>query len=152
MNTPSPRNLAESFPKLATAPHRITSPCDQRYNCIGWAAGDANDWWEPDESGMGFWPPDVPREYSLDAYIRVFESMGFDRCDSPEPEPGFEKVAVFADATGPTHAAKQLPNGWWSSKLGALEDIEHILESLTGDTCGEYGEVVQVLKRRIRSG
>jgi hypothetical protein len=45
----------------------------------------------------------------------------------------------------PTHAARQLPNGRWSSKLGKLEDIEHALDDICGSA---YGSVVPVLKRR----
>jgi hypothetical protein len=44
-----------------------------------------------------------------------------------------------------THAARQLDNGKWTSKLGQLEDIEHeSLEALSGAV---YGSVVQVLKK-----
>lgn len=150
MNTASPRNLAEWFPKLASSPHRITSPSDRSYNCIAWAAGDTENWWEPDEAELAYWPTEVPREYSLDAYLRAFESIGFERCDSAELEPGFEKVAVFADQTGPTHAAKQLADGRWSSKLGRFEDIEHELDALAGDDREEYGRIVQILARPRR--
>jgi regulator of protease activity HflC (stomatin/prohibitin superfamily) len=44
----------------------------------------------------------------------------------------------------PVHAARQLPSGMWTSKLGALEDIEHQLEGLAGD---RYGKIGQILKR-----
>ena len=56
-------------------------------------------------------------------------------------------MAVFADPTGPTHAARQLADGRWSSKLGRREDIEHVLDALAGVDGDEYGQVVQVLKR-----
>jgi cobalamin synthase len=36
------------------------------------------------------------------------------------------------------------PSGMWTSKLGALEDIEHQLGGLTGD---RYGKIGQILKR-----
>ena len=76
-----------------------------------------------------------------------FESIGFTRCDTFDLEAEFEKVAIFANETGPTHASKQLSDGRWSSKLGVFEDIEHELEALTGDEREEYGKVVQILKR-----
>ncbi|TAF36353.1 MAG: hypothetical protein EAZ69_10585 [Oscillatoriales cyanobacterium] len=51
------------------------------------------------------------------------------------------------DSNGiPTHAARQLANGKWTSKLGWLEDIEHELDGLTGD---RYGVVGQILKRAV---
>jgi hypothetical protein len=149
MATRSRRSLTQRFPKLASTPYRITSPRDSLYNCIAWATGDSGRWWEPDEEHKYYWPPGAPREYSVDAYIQAFESVGFERCDSRELESGFDKVAVFADAIGPTHAAKQLSNGNWSSKLGALEDIEHVLEALAGDDGEEYGQIVQILRREM---
>ncbi|MHB1559374.1 MAG: DUF7689 domain-containing protein [Isosphaeraceae bacterium] len=149
MATGGRRDLTEWFPKLAETPHRITSAYDPRYNCIAWAAGDRRRWWEPDEDGDRYWPPDAPREYSPESYIRAFESIGFERCESTHSEPGYEKVAVFANEGGPTHAARQLSGGTWSSKLGVFEDIEHQLEALAGNEGEEYGSVVQILRRRI---
>jgi hypothetical protein len=148
MATSGHKNFAEWFPKLATTPHRVTSHYDPKYNCIAWAAGDTRRSWEPDEGGDCFWPAEAPREYSLDGYVRAFESIGYIRCDSADLEPGFEKVAVFANDSGPTHASKQTIDGRWSSKLGPFEDLEHVLEALAGDNCEEYGQIVQVLKRK----
>ena len=54
-------------------------------------------------------------------------------------------MAIFVDAVGvPTHAARQLASGLWTSKLGHSEDIEHDLRALEGDT---YGMVALLLKR-----
>jgi hypothetical protein len=61
-------------------------------------------------------------------------------------EPGYEKVALYALAGLPKHAARQLPGGRWTSKLGPLEDVEHALEGLIGTW---YGNVVQILKRPL---
>ncbi len=65
------------------------------------------------------------------------------------PEPGIEKVAIFADESGcPKHMARQLPSGKWTSKLGHDEDIEHSdLAVLEG---GDYGRVVSILARPLR--
>jgi hypothetical protein len=44
-----------------------------------------------------------------------------------------------------THAARQLPDGQWTSKLGKYVDIEHSApEDVAG---GVYGEVMQFMKR-----
>ena len=91
-----------------------------------------------------YWPMEAPRAYSIDAYIRAFETLDFTPCTDSGVEPGFEKVALYALGDEPTHAARQLPNGEWTSKLGQLEDIEHTLEGLVG---AEYGSVVQLLQR-----
>ena len=38
---------------------------------------------------------------------------------------GYEKIAIYALDGEPTHAARQLDTGRWTSKLGKHEDIEH---------------------------
>jgi hypothetical protein len=60
-------------------------------------------------------------------------------------EPGIEKIALYALNDLPTHAARQLSNGWWTSKLGPHVDIEHIHpDAIAG---GIYGEVVALMSR-----
>jgi hypothetical protein len=137
--------LEDDFPNLNQTGYLVTSPSSNEYNCIAWAAGINDTWWEPDPFDSYYWPPDVPRRYTMTAYIQAFESLGFSVCDDPSFEPGFEKVALFATFDGvPRHAARQLSNGRWTSKLGYLEDIEHILDGLVGT---RYGAVVRILKR-----
>jgi hypothetical protein len=47
-----------------------------------------------------------------------------------------------------THAARQLPGGKWTSKLGKAEDIEHdITDAVAG---GVHGEVVVIMRRPSR--
>ncbi len=122
--------LEEFFPGLRNTPYRETSPQDPRYNCIAWAAGDAYTWWEPDQFGQYTWPPGTRREYTLAAYAAAYAQLGYDSCDSPVREPGVEKVAIFVDTKGiPTHAARQLPSGRWTSKLGRNVDVEHELSA-----------------------
>lgn len=135
------------FPRLATERYRMASPRTPRYNCIAWAAGDDTAWWEPDPMDLYYWPDAVPRQLTLEAYTRAFRTLGYTPCDTAEFEPGFEKIAIYVDNNGtPTHAARQLPNGRWTSKLGNLEDIEHTtLEGLTGAV---YGSVGLILKRK----
>jgi hypothetical protein len=57
-----------------------------------------------------------------------------------------DKVALYMTSDGEiSHAARQLPSGRWTSKLGAYEDIEHnTLAAIEGDA---YGMVAQILKR-----
>jgi hypothetical protein len=58
-----------------------------------------------------------------------------------------EKVALHAKHGCPTHIARQLPNGRWTSKLGRWEDIEHDEFDLTGNGLDEYGDIAQYFKR-----
>lgn len=136
------------FPGSFVQPFTQTSEADSFYNCIAWAAESSDDWYEPDPSYNYFWPATVPREYTIEAYIQLYEYYGFDRCDNGEHEDGFLKVAVFAvngSATA-SHAARQIQRRLWTSKLGEDVDISHTIESISG---GKYGDVVQYLKREI---
>ena len=87
---------------------------------------------------------EAPRAETLSAYILVFESLGYEVCQDGDLEYGFEKVALFSQLGVPTHAARQLPSGVWTSKLGRIEDITHHLEALGGDS---YGSVECVMRR-----
>jgi hypothetical protein len=134
------------FPKLHPGSFQITSPPDPIYNCIAWAAEDPNEWWWPlANPSEGHWPGGVPRERTLNAFRAAFATLGYTETLGEELEVGFQKIALFADASGiPTHAARQLMNGRWTSKLGQAEDIEHDLHDLEGDI---YGMVVVIMKR-----
>lgn len=144
--------LEALFPGLQTSPFQLTSPASRDYNCVAWAAGDTARWWWPDpdpDNDAAFWPSNAPREESVAAFAAAFATLGYVPCSGEELEPGFEKVALFASGTSPTHAARQLPNGRWTSKLGTREDIEHDLYAVSGEV---YGAVAMVLKRPIAGG
>jgi hypothetical protein len=112
-------SIEDYFPKLQRSRYCITSPASIDYNCIAWAAGQQDVWWWPDSMGVGYWPAGVLREETIEAFVLAFQSLGYAVCDSDELELGFEKVAIYAIAEDvPTHAARQLSNGKWTSKLG----------------------------------
>ena len=83
----------------------------------------------------------------------AFRWLGYVRSDNSRLEPGFEKVALYADGGSPKHMARQLPDGKWTSKCGGAEDITHdtldALESFGPPPGGHYGTPVLYLKRRI---
>lgn len=135
------------FPDLQEEHHEVTSQATREYNCIAWAAGDVENWWWPDEMGTAYWPANVPREQTILAFVLAYGTIGFVPCDRGSLEVGFEKIALYASAGEPTHAARQLPNGRWTSKLGEFEDIAHVnIECLHGPC---YGQVAIYLKRPI---
>ena len=140
--------LERTFRNLPGSEYSITSPMDKRYNCIAWAAGDDSKWWEPDIWGQCYWPEEVVRSYSLDAFKAVFELKGYEECENGNLEEGFEKVAIFARGSQFEHVAKQLDSGLWTSKLGDWEDIEHQLRSLEE---GIYGNAIIFLKKPKKS-
>ncbi|MBM4071278.1 MAG: hypothetical protein FJ271_20425 [Planctomycetes bacterium] len=126
--------------------YQITSSADPKYNCIAWAAHDSSNWWWPGaDVEKEYWPAAVARQATVAAFQLAFETLGFVPCDHELLEAGTEKIALFADHAGiPQHAARQLENGRWTSKLGKREDIEHAVKDLEGE---QYGSVVLIMKR-----
>lgn len=141
------QHLGRLFPGLRGVSYEITSPAQPDYNCIAWAAGDDSRWWWPDEFHQYYWPEPAPRLSTLGAFAEAFRTLGFEVCEDSTSELGWEKIAIFASPDGmPTHAARQLPDGTWTSKLGNLEDIKHRdLRHVGGDA---YGEPTLILRRR----
>lgn len=142
--------VLRELPNLKPENHEVTSPRANKYNCIAWAAGCDSRWWWP--AGRGFWPDGASREVSVSAFEDMFSNLGYVRCRDGSLESGFEKVVLYAtrDPAGhpkPTHAAKQLSDGRWTSKLGPCEDICH---SSVDDVSGPcYGTPVLYLKRPV---
>ena len=136
------------FPNLNDENHRITSERTSRYNCMAWAAESQDRWWWPTtgQTSRSYWPPGVPREVTLAAFVQAFKLLAYEECDDGSLQAGYQKIALFAGDSGqPTHAARQLPDGSWTSKLGQLEDIVHAaVEDVNGPT---YGTPVQYLRR-----
>ena len=70
--------------------------------------------------------------------------------DTYDLEDGYEKVVFYSDENGtPTHFARQLTSGKWTSKLGNLNDIEH--DTLDSLICARYGKPGLVLKRKVQN-
>jgi hypothetical protein len=133
-----------SFPRLTAQNHRITNPPTTQYNCIAWAAGDTKNWWQP---GL-YWPfPTNPFDDTIGELKRVFESLGYQECQDGVLEQGVEKVALYGVSGFYTHAARQIGDGKWTSKLGNEDDIEHDSSDIVGG--GVYGEVALFMKRPI---
>lgn len=136
-------DLEDMFPNLYHSGYQITSPVSLEYNCVAWALGITTDWWSHDRTR----PDSVPRSSSIHALTQVFERFGYVICDSPEREPGYDKVALYALDGVWQHAARQILGGQWTSKLGPLEDISHRSpEDLAGDI---FGEVYCIMRRPL---
>ncbi len=137
------------FPNLSEGNYLETSPWDPTYNCIAHAAGDQNRWWWPSESFDSYWPAGVSREETVDAFVQAYATLGYSPSRNGLAEPGIEKIAIYAAVSfgkiTPTHAARQLPNGNWTSKLGTVEDIEH--RTVDGVEGPVYGSAVIYLER-----
>lgn len=144
----SARKLAW-FPLLDPQSYVVTSDETGDYNCVGWAAvpDDPFQWWPMPDAPEYYWPPAVRRDETIEAFIEGFGTLGYRPCETDLLEPGFEKIAIYTLRGVPTHVARQLPDGRWTSKLGAWEDIEHQeARDLVG---GQYGSPQVFMSRPV---
>ncbi len=142
------------FPNLVKQGYRKTSEPTPKYNCIAYAFGFEDQWWEPgNNEPWHIWPDGLTSDQDFENYVMAAKSLGFIECKDEMIESGFEKIALYIAQNGTgSHAAKQLPNGKWSSKLGESADIEHnTLKALEGQFgyIG-YWKVKQLMKRPIK--
>ena len=131
---------------------RPTSCATDNYNCIAWALGIQDRGLWPSE--VWEWPRRIPAVVTTQEFIDVFEMFGYEICSSWIFESGCEKVILYERAGEVTHAARQLQDGMWTSKLGAGIDIVHQgLVDFPPDppyySCTIYGAAAIFLKRRL---
>lgn len=128
------------------------------YNCIAWAANDSLNFWWPSIFPRYYWPQGVRREETVDAFVDAYATRGFQICKNTKAEKGWEKIAIYADHLNkPKHAARQIDEKIWTSKLGRSYDIYHPLVkkwntiNLDGVKIdlSHYGNLAKLLKRKI---
>jgi hypothetical protein len=137
---PDQRN---GFPRLGEE-FEVLAPASVTYNCIGWSVGNNSTW---------VWPTDSTRKAQLVDFDTLYRSYGFYRARgiSFKRRPGYEKILLYAirredGSIKPTHAARQMPDGSWSSKLGSLPLIRHLHPNdVSGPT---YGQPFAIYIRR----
>ena len=139
------RLIIAAFPNLASEGFEIVGEPTTEYNCIAYAAGDTDNWWWPDEDD--YWPPWATPDDRIDSLQEAFSGIGYELCDDSHLEEGYRKVALYEEEGKFQHAAVQMPNGAWRSKMGEGPVIEHRSpESLAG---GMYGEVYCYMRRPL---
>ena len=150
-------SLQSCFPNLINTNWSIKSPWNDSYKCISLAACRTDlIWWPIEGEPQIYWPPGVPLDDNVDAFIQAFAKLGYIPCNNQDFEFGYQKVAIYTSSDQRVlHMARQ--HFWgkgWLSKLGCLEDIIHAdLKCIEGDPSpiavqnGSYGEVSQILKR-----
>lgn len=146
--------IYKSCPNLRYADEKVTSKPTDRYNCIAFACGDSKRWWETFEEydfygRKNYWPEGCTREHTVNAWIEMFNSLGYKECTKSDFEPGCTKIAIYELDGEPTHVAIQPSNrnGRWKSKLGPDADIEHDLDDLSGRA---YGHPTVFMKKSSR--
>ena len=141
--------MVDGFPRLVPGSFRTISPQTTSYNCIAWAAGISNRWWWPEDNPFCYWPPGVPVVASIGSFKEAYGTLGYETCQDGSLEAGFEKIVIYATQEGiPKHAARQLPNGKWTSKLGKNVDIEHEDPDVVSGP--KYGQPVLFMKRPLQ--
>ena len=140
--------IDEQMPLLASDGYQVTSDPTGEYNCIAYAVGETDRWWSHVADADYYWPEHASPTPSIQSLIEVFVGLGYELCEDAGNEAGFSKVALYADGEGDwTHAAVQLNDGRWSSKLGPDEDISHRTpQSLESDF---YGVVNCIMRRPL---
>ena len=137
------------WPYQLSEGYKVASRATWEYNCIAFVADRENEWWWPDPDGDAKWPENVTRDERLECFAQAFATLGYEVCDDSGLEAGYEKIAIYARYGIPTHAAKQLPDGRWKSKLGAWEDIEHNTVKAVAEHI--YGQAVLFMRRRPKT-
>ncbi len=134
-----------SFPNSLIEPFVVTSVATGNYNCIAWAVEDTTRFYWAGPKEFFYWLPNIQRNETIEAFVELFAHFGYEKCNNGLKEKGYTKIALFAEDGIPTHAARQLPSGLWTSKLGILEDVRHSLYAISD---GLYGSVVLTMKRK----
>lgn len=141
---PSPHR-SDSQPNWATM--KEIGPASSEYNSISWAAGDTERWWWPDKFKQLYWPPEAKRQASVGCCVEAFMQLGYEPSQHGALEPGFSKVSIFGDADL-VHAARQVSNGLWTSKLGRSVLVQHGLSAIDE----LYGRPAVFMRRSLTRG
>jgi hypothetical protein len=140
------------FENISPQDFDCKSDRDIKYNCIAWAVGKTNKFWWPLDEPPYWWPDGLPKalldEETVAHFVEAFATEGYRPCRNGRVSRRYEKIVLFVASDGkPTHAARLLPTGVWTSKLGEDEDIEHkTLECIEGNL---YGRAKLFFKKKI---
>jgi hypothetical protein len=144
----SAKERFSQWPNLTKRSFRKTSVATRVYNCVSWALGLTDIKFN---SFSYYWPPNLPREHTVDNYVNLYRLYEFEICPDGSYEEGTEKIALFGDGEGLfQHVSRQLSNGLWTSKMGELEDIEHKAPEVVSGSL--YGRVSVYMKRYKKDG
>ena len=106
-----PSWIDRQHPRLASEGYSVTSPPDDCYNCIAYAAGETDRWWSHITGEGYYWPPHASRTPAIASLVEVFAGLGYEICPDASAEDGYEKVALYRIGGNWSHAARQLPGG-----------------------------------------
>lgn len=122
----------------------LTSPPSFQYNCIAYAMGMNDRWVDCADLPWHWWPP-VNKSMQDSDLIEAFRYFGFEEYGLDDSiDDNYDKVALYHNAGGWTHAARVVDNGIYHSKFGASYDGTHS----RGDVLQtQYGEPFVIMRR-----
>ena len=122
----------------------LTSPFTYLYNCIAYAMGMEDRWVDSANLPWHWWPP-VHKDMDDTDLVEAFRFFGFEECGMDDSiDPDYDKVALYRNADGWTHAARVVDNGIYHSKFGASYNGTHS----SGDVLqAKYGVPFVIMRR-----
>lgn len=128
------------WPSLNDEDFEFKSHFNPFYNCLAWAI-NVNTIFVTMNYFQKKHGLDINNlDHSVNGYAKILEEFyNYLSCENGEYEKGFEKILLYGDNNNLwTHAARQIKEEMWVSKLGSCENIEHKnIECLNGNTYGE---------------
>lgn len=126
---------------------KLTSPQTPLYNCIAFAMGMKDRWVDTCPLPWHWWPP-VSKGSRESDLVDAFAFFGFIPCGMDDSiECGYDKVALYHNHEGWTHAARIIGDGVYHSKFGSSYDGYHS----RGDVLSNlYGTPYLIMKRAQR--
>jgi len=114
------------------------------YNCISHSIG-MKVWAWPKEGGhRNYWPISNMNE-DKKSFDEFYAYHGYNICNMDfRYNPNYSKIALYGKDNNPKHAAKQIDEIWWESKIGQSEIIRHKLFDLEGF---KYGDVIEIYQK-----
>jgi|SRR5579871_5987511 len=129
---------------LTNIAQKKTSDPDDNYNCIAWAFGDNTRFWWPVVNPKAHWPIPFAGLTIMQAFEAWFAHDGWTLTTDETFEAAYKKVALYVVNGVPTHAARLIADGVWTSKLGREMDLSHGRADLDGQ---EYGSISRVYRK-----
>lgn len=134
------------FPNITEEQYLLTSKRTDLYNCAAWALDIDDMWLDPSGQKYTWWPENIARDTSVSTYVELYKSYGYEICDNPSQEDGYQKIALHIQAGYVKHVSRQLRDTTWTSKLGGGYDASHDFDALKG---GDYGAPEVILRRPL---
>jgi hypothetical protein len=114
------------------------------YNCLAYALGDHNQWWEPPRAPGQYWPPGFSEDVTIQTVEKIIRVHGYTKEVELGSMPEADAIAIYGIGEEWAHFAK-FSGGKWEAKLGCGHDVQGV--NLSDMEVPIYGKVVKILSR-----